>query len=87
MNKYKIDFYCMYKYYFLIKRAMTPLYYRDANAAILVFDVTDSKSFDSMSFWLKELDSKVKAEGLVLALAGNKCDVDEEDRKVSKDQA
>ena len=47
----------------------------------------DSKSFDNINFWVKELDSKVKLEGLVLVLAGNKCDVDNSERKVSKDQA
>ncbi len=57
-------------------RAMAPLYYRDANAAVLVYDVQEAKSFESLNFWLKELDEKVKQEGLVLACAGNKCDAD-----------
>lgn len=35
---------------------MVPLYYRDANAAILVYDVKELKSFESLNFWLKELD-------------------------------
>ncbi len=68
-------------------RAMAPLYYRDANAAILVFDVTDPKSFKSIEYWHKELDSLVKNEGLVLVLAGNKCDLPEKERKISNDMA
>ena len=47
-------------------RAMAPLYYRDANAAILVYDVSDSKSFSSIEFWYKELENLVKQEGMVL---------------------
>ncbi len=39
---------------------MAPLYYRDANAAVMVYDVTDSKTFDSLQFWFKELNDKVK---------------------------
>lgn len=31
---------------------MAPLYYRDADAAILVYDVTNPKSFESLNFWL-----------------------------------
>jgi len=68
-------------------KAMTPLYYRDANAAILVYDVTDMKSFKSLEDWVRELDSKVKQENLTLVMAGNKCDVDDSQRKVSYDVA
>lgn len=57
-------------------RAMAPLYYRDANAAVLVYDVQDPKSLDSLNYWLKELNDKVKSEGMVLCCAGNKCDVE-----------
>ena len=65
---------------------MAPLYYRDANAAVLVYDVQDSKSLESLNYWLKELDEKVKSDGMVLCCAGNKCDIDGPLRKVSKDQ-
>eukprot|EP01017_Pseudomicrothorax_dubius_P020588 TRINITY_DN2240_c0_g1_i2.p1 TRINITY_DN2240_c0_g1~~TRINITY_DN2240_c0_g1_i2.p1 ORF type:complete len:195 (+),score=33.74 TRINITY_DN2240_c0_g1_i2:113-697(+) len=58
-------------------RAMAPLYYRDASVAILVYDVLDAKSFKSLEYWIKELDNKVKQDKLILALAGNKCDVPE----------
>lgn len=64
-------------------RAMAPLYYRDANAAVLVYDVANKQTFDSIKYWLNELDSKVKQDGLVLALAGNKCDLPESKRQVT----
>eukprot|EP01017_Pseudomicrothorax_dubius_P002623 TRINITY_DN10159_c0_g1_i1.p1 TRINITY_DN10159_c0_g1~~TRINITY_DN10159_c0_g1_i1.p1 ORF type:complete len:227 (-),score=60.32 TRINITY_DN10159_c0_g1_i1:117-737(-) len=57
-------------------RAMAPLYYRDATVAILVYDVTDAKTFKSLEYWIKELDGKVKEDKLILALAGNKADMD-----------
>jgi len=63
-------------------RAMAPLYYRDANAAVLVYDVSNKQTFDSIKYWLNELDSKVKQDGLVLALAGNKCDLPDSKRQV-----
>ena len=34
---------------------MTPLYYRDADAAILVYDVKRKSTFDSLNVWLDEL--------------------------------
>lgn len=34
-------------------RAMAPLYYRDAKAMIVVYDVTDMNSFDAIGkYWL-----------------------------------
>jgi len=43
----------------------------------LVYDVQDSKSFKSLEFWLNELKEKIETEGLVIGVAGNKCDVEE----------
>ncbi len=61
-------------------RSMANLYYRDASAAILTYDITNEKSFESLSFWVDELKYKCDQEKLVLCLAGNKCDSD--NRKV-----
>ena len=61
-------------------RSMANLYYRDASAAILTYDVTNEKTFESINFWVEELKYKCDQEKLVLCLAGNKCDVD--DRKI-----
>lgn len=36
-------------------RAMTPMYYRNANAALLVFDITNYKSFLEVKGWVQEL--------------------------------
>jgi len=61
-------------------RSMANLYYRDASAAILTYDVTNEKTYESINFWVEELKYKCDQEKLVLCLAANKCDV--EDRKV-----
>lgn len=68
-------------------RSMTNLYYRDANAAILTYDITNEQSFISLEFWLKELKYKIDNEGMILCLAGNKCDVTDEERKVEYSKA
>lgn len=60
-------------------------YYRDASIAILVYDVTDDKSFQSMDYWLKELEEKKEKEGMILVVVGNKCDLP--NRVVSQEAA
>lgn len=36
-------------------RSITKNYYRDANAHLLVFDLSDSGSFESLKYWIKEI--------------------------------
>ena len=57
-------------------KSMTNLYYRDAQVAILTYDVTNADSFKGLDYWLRELSDKVNQENMLLFLAGNKCDVD-----------
>ena len=64
-------------------RAMTNLYYRDAQVALLTYDITNESSFISIDFWIKELKYKVENENMILCLVGNKCDVGPDDRKIS----
>ena len=63
-------------------RAMTNLYYRDAQVAILTYDVTNPQSLESLDYWLKELNDKVDQDNMLLCLAGNKNDVDPNEKKV-----
>jgi len=63
-------------------RSMANLYYQDAAAAILTYDVTNEKSFESLNYWIEELSSKINQDKIVLCLAGNKCDSDPNERKV-----
>eukprot|EP01121_Diplochlamys_sp_Union-15-3_P020336 TRINITY_DN7913_c0_g4_i2.p1 TRINITY_DN7913_c0_g4~~TRINITY_DN7913_c0_g4_i2.p1 ORF type:complete len:131 (-),score=28.96 TRINITY_DN7913_c0_g4_i2:98-490(-) len=53
---------------------MAPLYYRNASAAILVYDVSSSESWESMLYWIGELERNVGKDKLVLSIAANKCD-------------
>lgn len=47
-------------------RSIMPLYYRDAQVALLVYDVTDMSSFNDLNYWIDELDSKVKTDGMII---------------------
>jgi small GTP-binding protein len=64
-------------------RSMANLYYRDASAAILTYDVTNEKTFEGINFWVDELRNKCDQDKLILCLAANKSDVDSNDKKVS----
>jgi GTPase SAR1 family protein len=55
------------------------MYYRNADAAVLVYDVTDADSFDMLQSWYHELQKNVP--DCIIVLAGNKIDLDSQ-RKV-----
>jgi len=65
--------------------ALGPIYYRDANGALLVYDITDRDSFLKVQTWVKEL-RKMLGKEVTLAIAGNKCDL-ERSRVVSIEEA
>lgn len=65
--------------------ALGPLYYRDADGALLVYDITDEASFTRVRDWVKEL-KKMLGEDIVIAIAGNKSDM-EKSRNVRKEDA
>lgn len=65
--------------------ALGPIYYRDAQGAVLAYDITDKDSFDKVKIWLKELHTVV-GENIQVVIVGNKCDL-ERDRKVNKKEA
>ena len=63
-------------------RSMTNLYYRDAQVAILTYDVTNEESFEGLNYWLNELSEKVERDSMLLCLVGNKNDVEASKKRV-----
>ena len=66
-------------------RSLTPMYYRGARAALVVYDITNFNSFERAKSWIEELHRQAKPD-IVIALAGNKCD-DASNRLVTYDEA
>ena len=66
-------------------RSLAPMYYRGANAAVVVFDITKKDSFNGAKSWVKELQRR-GTTNVVIALAGNKADM-ESKRKVQTEEA
>lgn len=54
--------------------ALGPIYYRDADAALLVYDITDGESFTKVRTWVKEL-RKIVGNNIAINIAGNKFDL------------
>lgn len=79
-------------------KSLTPMYYRNANIAVIVFDLTEKQSFEKAKDWVKELqlfcqnaDSSLEEESnnLLMILVGNKLDLvekDESKRAVAKEE-
>jgi small GTP-binding protein len=66
-------------------RSLAPMYYRDARAAVIVFDVTSKQSFAEASEWLTEFRDRGQPSALVVA-AANKVDLASQ-RLVDLDEA
>ncbi|KAG6506996.1 hypothetical protein ZIOFF_032330 [Zingiber officinale] len=83
---------------FLLKYAsLAPLYYRGAAVAVVVYDITSEETFRKAQYWVKpeplitqkleDLElQKHASPGIVMALVGNKADLDE-NRTVSSGDA
>jgi len=54
-------------------RSMAPMYYRGATAAVIVFDASKYRSWDTMKTWHKDLTTYAEP-GVIIGIAGNKAD-------------
>ena len=66
-------------------KALTPSYLRGAEGIVLVYDVTNSESFESLKFWIDSLKSNLGENSLPIVINGNKIDLD--DRDISAEDA
>lgn len=58
---------------------ITTSYYRGAMGIMLVYDITNPKSFDNIQKWLRNIDEHAN-EDVEKMIVGNKCDMD--DRRI-----
>eukprot|EP00903_Cladosiphon_okamuranus_P009436 g8996.t1 len=66
-------------------RNITSAYYRGSMGILLVYDVSDEKTFRNVSNWMRQIELKASPD-VNITLVGNKCDVGDDERAVSFEQ-
>ncbi|OHT12441.1 Ras-related protein Rab-22A [Tritrichomonas foetus] len=69
-----------------VYRSTMPLYCRSTSSAIVVFDITSRKSFESLACWI-DLLKDTAGDDVPFIIVGNKCDLEQSDRDVSYEEA
>jgi Ras-related protein Rab-5C len=64
-------------------RSLTPMYYKGAAAALIIYDVSSAASLEGAREWIKELHEHAPPS-VVIGLVGNKIDLN---REISKEAA
>lgn len=65
-------------------RTITTAYYRGAMGIVLIYDVTDARTFENVENWFQTVTQHANDDAQIF-LVGNKLD-DEENRQVSREQ-
>ena len=65
-------------------RSLIPMYTRDANIILLVYDITNKESFNNLSLWLKDL-TNINFDEVIFCIVGNKIDLSDK-RVVEKEE-
>lgn len=65
-------------------RTITTAYYRGAMGIMLVYDVSNMKSFENISNWIRNIEMHATSD-VELMILGNKCDIADK-RQVSKER-
>ncbi|KAK2854356.1 hypothetical protein Q5P01_007017 [Channa striata] len=65
-------------------RTITTAYYRGAMGIMLVYDITNEKSFDNIRNWIRNIEEHASSDVERMVL-GNKCDINDK-RQVSKER-
>lgn len=57
-------------------RTITTAYYRGAMGIMLVYDITNEKSFDNIKNWIRNIEENASSD-VEKMLLGNKCEINE----------
>lgn len=66
-------------------RSLVSMYYRDAVAAIICYDISNERSFQSVNYWTNEMQQKNNVDNFIIGLAANKCDLPKEEWQIGKE--
>ena len=66
-------------------RAITKLFFNDSKIVLLVYDITNKCTFESLDFWLGQVKDCLDLDKIVIGICGNKNDLFENE-EVSQEQ-
>ena len=66
-------------------RSIVQNYYKGADGIILMYDITNKSSFESIEQWINNIKESSNYENIGLVVVGNKCDL-ENNRVVKKEE-
>jgi small GTP-binding protein len=55
-------------------KSIAKVFYRDASIGILVYDITNEKSYEELNFWMNQL-KKNASKDIIIGICGNKSDL------------
>ncbi|MCO5559200.1 hypothetical protein L7F22_012795 [Adiantum nelumboides] len=67
-------------------KSLAPMYYRNANCAVVVYDITQPSSLEKAKSWIRELQRQADPN-IIIALAGNKADLASTRRAIPTEEA
>ena len=65
-------------------RSITRSYYKNTACAIIVYEISNKKSFENISSWIEECKNSAP-KSILMVLVGNKCDL-EDTREVTEEE-
>ena len=61
-------------------RALTKMFYKDAGAAVMVYDISRAESFEELkNYWATQIKES-SPQGIILVIVGNKSDLFEQEK-------
>ena len=64
-------------------KTITQTYYKGAAGVVLVYAINDRKSFNSLENWIRQINES-QPENICKIIIGNKSDISDNDRQVTK---
>jgi len=77
--------YCILQCVLFVCRSITKSYYRNSVGVLLVYDITNRRSFEHLEGWLSEAQLHIEPQRAVYAVIGHKADRDGERAVTAKE--
>ena len=66
-------------------RSIVKNYYKGADGILLIYDVSNVNSFNSIKIWIEGIKDSIDLEKIGFIVVENKCDLPDEEKKITKE--